>query len=470
MKKFLIINSNTEISPYPVAPLGLALVASSLKNHYQVKIFDAAFNSTTQLVELIKNFVPDYIGVGLRNIDNVTMRSCRWYLEKIKTEIINPVKENFKGPLILGGSGFSIAPKQVLEFYDADYGIIGEAEDKLPELLSYLENGDANFSINNVISKKKKSYTTEKIRSKQLIIPWSNIDTFINYYSYNTRGSYPIQTKRGCLHQCIYCSYPNIEGKKYRLREVVDIVDEIEEVSQRIHQVTFEFVDSVFNTPLEHAINICKEIIRRDLNVKLRTMGINPGDVTDELIGVMKNAGFSQIDCTPDSASEIMIKSYRKNFTKDKLIYCADIISKQNMPTMWFFMVGGPGETEGTILETFDFIDRYISPEDMVHITEGIRIIPDTQLYDIALKEGVISRNDSVIHPMFYVSPSIGKANLILLLEQEIAKRENVLNSIDTSPTTERLKQALDYRQQHLIDEPMFRTLLRLKKGNKKTE
>ncbi|MGM0408366.1 MAG: B12-binding domain-containing radical SAM protein, partial [Bacteroidota bacterium] len=385
MKKFLIINSNTEILPYPVAPLGVALVASSLKRHYHVKVFDAAFNDTTQLVELIKDFAPDYIGVGLRNIDNVTMRRCQWYLGKIKESIINPVKENFNGPLILGGTGFSIAPKQVLDFFDADYGIIGEAENKLPELLSYLEKGETKLSINNVITKSQKSYKDEKISSKQLVIPRSNIDTFINYHSYNTRGSYPIQTKRGCSHQCIYCSYPNIEGKKYRLREVVDIVDEIEDINQRIPRVTFEFVDSVFNTPLDHAINICKEIIPRNLNVKLRTMGINPGDVTDELISVMKKAGFSQIDCTPDSASEIMIKAYRKNFTKNKLIQCADIIRKHNMPTMWFFMVGGPGETEETILETFDFIDRYISPEDMVHITEGIRIIPNTQLYDIAL-------------------------------------------------------------------------------------
>ncbi len=178
----------------------------------------------------------------------------------------------------------------------------------------------------------------------------------------------------------------------------------------------------------------------------------------------MKKAGFAQIDCTPDSASEPMIKAYRKNFSKKKLIECALVIRKYDMPTMWFFMVGGPGETKETILETFDFIDRHISSEDMVHITEGIRIIPNTALYDIALKEEVISENDSVIQPMFYVSPSIGKENLTLLLEQEIAKRENVLNSIDTSPPPERLEQALDYRQKYTINEPMFRTLLRVKK------
>src|SRR6056297_1632621 len=182
----------------------------------------------------------------------------------------------------------------------------------------------------------------------------------------------------------------------------------------------------------------------------------------------MKKAGFAQIDCTPDSASEPMIKAYRKNFSKKKLIECALVIRKYDMPTMWFFMIGGPGETKETIFETFNFIDRYISPEDMVHITEGIRIIPDTQLYDIALKERVISRNDSVIHPMFYVSPSINKENLTLLLEQEIAKRNNVLNSIDTAPSPELIKIALAYQKENKTNEPMFRTMLRIKSSNPK--
>ena len=62
-------------------------------------------------------------------------------------------------------------------------------------------------------------------------------------------------------------------GKRYYAGN--DIVDEIEEVSERIPEVTFEFVDSVFNFPLKHAIDICKEIIRRDLKLKFRTMGIN---------------------------------------------------------------------------------------------------------------------------------------------------------------------------------------------------
>jgi radical SAM superfamily enzyme YgiQ (UPF0313 family) len=464
MKKVLLINSNLEIFPYPVAPLGISLVASSLQNKYEVKVFDFAHYSTDELVKFIANYKPDFIGIGLRNIDNVTMRSCKWYLEDINNAIIIPVKNNSNVPIIIGGSGFSIAPKQILEYFNVDYGIIGEAEEIFPQLLQRIENGEGISDLKNVISKNWKSLIKFEQHSKFLKIPHAKIDQFIDFEPYKKRGSYPIQTKRGCSHKCIYCSYPNIEGRKYRLRPVSDIVDEIENVHKRIPDIPFEFVDSTFNSPLKHALNICKEIIRRNLIIKLRTMGVNPGEVTEELISLMKQAGFKQIDCTPDSASELIIKNYRKNFNKNKLIQCAQIIQKHDMPTMWFFMLGGPGETEQTILETFDFIDSYIYEEDMVHITEGIRILPNTELYEIAIKEGIISEEMNVINPMFYVSPSIGKTTLTQLLEREVGKRNNVLNSIDTTPSPELMQAAIKYRLESNIEEPMFRSLLRVQK------
>ncbi|MEE4197424.1 MAG: radical SAM protein [Bacteroidales bacterium] len=466
MKKVLIINSNTETLPYPVAPLGVSLIASSLEEKYEVKVFDAALNTDKELVQLIRNFLPDFVGVGIRNIDNVTMRRCKWYLPGIKQWITDPVKRNFKGPLILGGSAFSIAPKQMLDYFDADYGIVGEAEYLMPVLLSGIENGRDIFP-EKIITKKQHFFPNPTHRNPKLKIPPANIDHFIDYNQYNLRGSYPVQTKRGCAFHCIYCSYPQIEGTRFRLRNIVDIVDEIEEVNQRIPKVTFEFVDSIFNAPCKHAENICKEIIKRGLNVQLRTMGVNPGTVTDELIGLMKEAGFKQIDCTPDSAAEKMLRVYRKNFGKEHLMTCARIIRKYNMPTMWFFMLGGPGETEETILETFDFIDEHISKEDMVHITEGIRIIPNTALYDIALHQGVISKKDSVIEPMFYVNPELGKEKLTKILEREITKRNNVLNSIDTAPSPALMQAAIQYRMENNVQEPMFRTLLRIQNSLK---
>jgi radical SAM superfamily enzyme YgiQ (UPF0313 family) len=464
MKKVLLINSNTEILPYPVAPLGISLIAASIKPAYNVKVYDAAFGAPDELIHVLNAFSPDYVGVGLRNIDNVTMRKSNWYLSDIRDKIIKPIKENTCVPIIIGGSGFSIAPLEVFRFFDVDYGIYGEGEGLFPELLKRLDKNQSKINLDGVISKHDISVKGRTYQKGNLIIPRADIDSFINFDLYKQRGNYPIQTKRGCTHKCIYCSYPKIEGVKYRLRPVYDIVDEIEEVHNRIPDTSFEFVDSTFNSPLKHAINICKEIIKRNLKLRLRTMGVNPGEVTEELIILMKQAGFSQIDCTPDSAAKKMIKVYKKNFSKNKLIQCAEIIRKQNMPTMWFFMIGAPGETEETILETFDFIDKHIFEEDMVHITEGIRIIPETELYQIALTDQVITKQQSTIEPMYYVDPKLGRDKLNEILEREIAKRPNVMNSINTAPSKELMQAAIRYRQQNQVEEPMFRTLLRVEK------
>jgi len=464
MKKVLLINSNIEILPYPVAPLGIAMVATSLKDEFNVGVFDFAFNSTESLLKHTKEFNPDFIGIGLRNIDNVTMRKAKWYIEEIRKQIVEPLQQNFTIPIIIGGSGFSIAANELLEYFNLKFGIVGEGETTFKEFLKRYFSGLDYSELENLITKNKKQVGVFNPIRGELTVPRANLDLLIDYNPYAQRSSYPVQTKRGCTFNCIYCSYPNIEGKYYRLRPVKDIVDEIQEVQQRIPGVTFEIVDSTFNSPLKHALAFCDEIISRGLTVKLRTMGVNPGNVTDELIQKMKLAGFSQIDCTPETGSDQLLKRLRKNFNLKKLIKSAELIQKYDMPTMWFFMFGLPGETEETINETFHFIDNHISKTDMVHVTEGIRIIPNTELYEIAVKEGVLSGNENMINPVFYVSPTIGKTKLTEILEYKVNQRSNVVNSINSSPDPELLKLAINYRRENKIDEPMFRTLLRLTK------
>ena len=456
-----------EIMPYPVAPLGLSLVASSIKGKYDVHVFDFAFENKDSLEREIGNINPDYIGISVRNIDNVTMGDYRYYLTDICEQIINPIKQISKSPIIVGGSGFSIAPEEVLNIFDVDYGVVGEGEESFLRLLDVLDNGSQPNNLANILVKDRTGFIKELNTEKDLQLPFSEFDSFINSDNYLKRGSYPLQAKRGCIYKCIYCSYPAIEGDTYRLRSPKEIVDEIESVCKRLPKITFEFVDSTFNSPLDHAIAICDEIIARDLNIKIRTMGINPGFVNEELITKMKKAGFTQIDCTPESASPTVIKNLKKNFTINKLNECARLIKEYDMPTMWFFMFGAPGETKQTVKETFDFIDKHIQGNDMVHITEGIRIFRDTELFEIAIKENIIRSDISVQEKAFYVSPTIDKDELHNILIDEIAKRPNVIHSDKSTPDKKLLKQAVALREKEGLDEPMFRSLLKIQTLNK---
>ncbi len=466
MKKVLLIATNTEKKPYPVPPIGLSIVAQSIENKFEVSVYDAMFDEGKSLKEIITSFKPDYIGCSIRNIDSMSVEAPDFFLESIRETIINPIKKITKVPVILGGSGFSISPVEILDYFGLDYGISGEGEETFATLLDHLEHKTDISNINGIIIRNSGVNDNRQKSNSDFPVKkyFSGIERFIDFNPYRERGAYSVQSKRGCAHDCIYCTYPLIEGKKFRIREPKEIVDEIQQVSEKLGDIIFEFVDSTFNDPAGHAEAICTEIIKRRLKIRIRTMGINPANTSDKLFKLMAEAGFVQIDSTPDSASPAMLKNLGKNFSLSQLQQTAIQIRRINLPTMWFFVFGGPGETHKTIDETFNFINDYISPDDMVYLTTSLRIYPGTKLHKIALKENIIGNHQSLLKPVFYTNSSFTAEELHDYLQKKTGRTHNLLFSSEARPSPEMLEEAIQTRKEQYLTEPMFRTLLRIRK------
>jgi radical SAM superfamily enzyme YgiQ (UPF0313 family) len=463
VKRGLLINSNTEKMPYPVPPLGLCLLAGVIEKDYLVHIYDGVFDEGRGLAAKIDAFGPDYIGLSIRNIDDMDLFNPTAYLDIIEERFVKTIRARSSAPLILGGSGFSIFPGQIMKRFDADYGVFGEAEEVFPLLLQELDRGHA-VDLPGVLRREgNRPAPPAGYYDFSRALP-SDIDRRVDFGPYRARGAYSVQTKRGCAHRCVYCTYGHIEGGRFRTRSAVSVADEIEAAHRRLGQVTFEFVDSTFNDPPGHAEAICREIVRRKLPLRLRTMGINPANVTRELFDLMLAAGFAQIDSTPDTASPAMLVHFQKNFTLDQLVNTAAIIREYNMPTMWFFIFGGPGETEATIAETFSFIDTWVGPLDMAHMTMGLRVYPHTPLYDIALREGVIRGDDDLVAPCFYVSGHLSREGLVSRIAEAARLRPNCIPVTESTPPPEMMRQAMELRARENLDEPMFRTLLKIRR------
>ena len=467
MKKILLVNTNTEQAPYPVPPVGLCMLASRLEGKYEMQIYDGVFPGGTNLVDTVQRFKPDYIGFSIRNIDDVVADRQVFYVNAIIRDFIEPVKKATSIPVILGGSGFSIFPEELMKLAKADYGIIGEGIEVFPELVDELEKGNDPSYIPNVLTANSVKGPKKSIKLKHHE-PWngfSKIDKWVDFSPYRKRSAYPIQTKRGCSHGCVYCTYPLIEGKDFITRKASEIADEICEAKERLGDVTFEFVDSTFNDPEYHAENICSEIIKRKLKVRLRTMGINPMHTSEKLFELMIEAGFAQIDATPDTASEIMLKNMGKGFNLKEVKKMATLIRKFELPTMWFFLFGGPGEDMNTFQETIDFIDQYVSTDDLVYMTAGLRIYPGTPLYTIALKEKRFSKGESLLYPpYFYYSEKLNKESLDGLIRKAELQRPNCIPALETHPPAAMIAEAMEQRIAGNLTEPMFRTLLRIRK------
>lgn len=242
---------------------------------------------------------------------------------------------------------------------------------------------------------------------------------------------YPIQTKRGCPKKCTYCTYYRIEGTRGRLKPPEEVAEEAEYAVKRYRPPSIEFVDSAFNIPKEHGIEICQALASKNLKVDYEVSSINCGDVSQELFVSMKKAGFSSVVLTPDSASEPVLKGLRKGFGVKDVLYCAEIVRKTNIATLWSFLMGGPGETEDTVKETFHFIKTGLSKKSVAFIVVGVRIYPGTEMVYQAVKQGVIKENDNLLQSQFYFSPALGKQGLIKLVKEQARGVSNLITIFD---------------------------------------
>ena len=135
--RVLLINLNHYDQPYPVYPLGLAYVDGALRAAgYTTRIWDVHCPSQS-MTECATEFRPDFVGLSMRNIDNVQAHNPRSFTQEVLS-YVRQLRAVTTAPLILGGCGFSIFPKEIFELTGVDYGIQGEGERTLVRLLAAL--------------------------------------------------------------------------------------------------------------------------------------------------------------------------------------------------------------------------------------------------------------------------------------------------------------------------------------------
>jgi radical SAM superfamily enzyme YgiQ (UPF0313 family) len=411
--RVLLINSNLKDDLLAAPPIGLCYVASAAEEAgHEVRVLDLCFKRRIReaLERAVRGFSPQIIGVSLRNLDNANMLRPVVYLPSA-LKIVRMIRELTAVPLVLGGSGASLDPQGVLELLHGDYIIVSDGEQSFVKLLEALSRDECPADIPGVGMQHQGEF---HLTPPQLTcFPWGNLrlGKWLDLSPYEKLGSsYSVQTKRGCRMRCIYCTYNQVlEGKRLRLRSPREVVDEIEEALYQFNPETFEFVDSVFNDPVEHCREILEEIVRRPWKAQFTTMGVSPRDLDAELLQLMERAGFVSFMISPESASETMLTNYQKGFGIEDLHRAAKAISRFSFPVFWCFLVGGPGETADTLQETLDFIGQYLvrrhGPHtNLAHIFLGVRLYPGTDLWHTALEEGFIPDQCNALEPLWYLS------------------------------------------------------------------
>jgi radical SAM superfamily enzyme YgiQ (UPF0313 family) len=411
--RVLLINSNLKDDILAAPPIGLCYVASAAEAAgHEVKVLDLCFKRriNQELEKAINGFSPQVIGVSLRNLDNANMLRPVSYLPS-ELQIVQEIRKLTAAPLVLGGSGASLDPQGVLEFLQGDYLIVSEGEKAFVDLLEALNRGESPADIPGVGMWRQGKFHATPPQLTSFSSGNPHLARWVDLTPYEKVGvSYTVQTKRGCRMRCIYCTYNQVlEGNHLRLRSPSEVVDEIEEAFYQFNPEAFEFVDSVFNDPVDHCREILEEIIRRPWKARFTTMGVSPKNLDSQFLQLMQRAGFTSFMISPESASETMLTNYQKGFDLGDVRRAAEAINQFSFPVLWYFLVGGPGETTHTLRETIEFIEQHLvrkqgPPYNLANIFLGVRIYPGTKLWQIALEEGLIHDRCNPLRPLWYLS------------------------------------------------------------------
>ena len=395
--KVLLVSPNIESLPDPVFPLGLSCIAAALReNKLPFQILDLCFarDYEDEIGKSLTTFGPDVVGLSLRNVDNVSYPNYISYLSFYQ-KVVQTIRAHSSASIVLGGSGFSLLPQPLMDFLQADFGIVGEGESAFVRLLTQIQQ-------KRPLQGRIIDGYREAAGNLDALSP-PDRSGFDNEAYFQWGGMGNIQTKRGCPFRCVYCTYPIIEGKTVRLKSPDLVCDEIEDMLNAGIDNLF-FVDNAFNYPVHHAEEICGEIIRRTLPVKWSCYA-NPGFITEALVERMIVAGCTGVEFGTDAANEKMLKKMGKDFTVDDLKSASSICRKADMPFCHSVLFGGPGETMETVQQTLDTINE-MSPTAAIAML-GIRIFSRTRLAATARKEGIISPDEDFLKPVFYLSPAI---------------------------------------------------------------
>jgi radical SAM superfamily enzyme YgiQ (UPF0313 family) len=412
--KVLLIQSYTMVDEPPIFPLGLCYIAATLTEH-EVNILDMnveeeAFDTTKKRID---DFKPDVIGISIRNMKIAkpgSHFSCFESQEKIIKLIHRHVPDI---PLIVGGSAFSLYAEELMNrLPEIDVGVFGEGEVTFSELLENLSNPGR---VKGIFFRKNGRLTFTGKRE------WTQFDgvpsprrDLVNIQKYTVDPtSIGVQTKRGCILQCIHCSDIYLMGKQLRLRPPEKVVDEIESLVLNWNIKEIMFADQVFNIPLNHALDICREIKKRKLPIRW-TAWFNEKFITDEFLTLAKEAGCTMVSFSPDSVSDDVLISFKKNITAKDLERAYLTAKRFQLPVSFNFMINGPGESIASIIKLGLFLIRAKYRLKGLLKLHGlfvvpIRIYPHTGLHKLAIKEGIVDKNDDLLEARFYNPPTLSK-------------------------------------------------------------
>lgn len=366
--------------------LGLGYIAAALKAvGHHVVLLDASLNPPS-LLQTVTDHQPALVGVTATSF---TMAEAIGVARKVKEALPST-------RIVIGGPHVAIAGSSVLEQNaDFDFAVVGEGEAAMIELAEAVADGrgpESFSSILGLIFRKDGNVICNERRpwNEQLDqLPFPGFDAA----SFSQYTQYPLITSRGCPFNCVYCASALVWGRQWRQRQPQSVVDEMEHALETYTwpDATFCITDDTFNLDPERSKDICREIIRRNIQVRFYVQGLRADRVDSELASLLRQAGCLTVAIGIESANRRVLRDMHKGTNLEALTRGIRFLRDADLTVLGQFMIGNPGDTLETIIETIEFARR--SKLDQVNFYLALPY-PATELWQYVEKNGRFLKHD----------------------------------------------------------------------------
>jgi anaerobic magnesium-protoporphyrin IX monomethyl ester cyclase len=296
-----------------------------------------------------------------------------------------------------GPHALMLAPQFLEKNEQVNFIFRGEYEMILHELVEKLEQAGDPAEIKGVVYRSSDGKVHDNGPRPLLkdidSLPWPARHLFpMKLYNDRPGGipapSLQMWASRGCPYQCVFCVWPQIMygGSRYRARNPVDVVDELEYCLGKWPFKSFYFDDDTFNVGKERIIKLSREIKSRGIVQPWSVMA--RADLVDrEVLQEMKEAGLVSLKYGMESGVQELIDASGKNLRIEQVEEAVRISKELGIEVHLTFTFGLPGETKETIYRT---IQKAIELDPFSVQFSIATPFPGTAYYADLLKKGHI--------------------------------------------------------------------------------
>jgi radical SAM superfamily enzyme YgiQ (UPF0313 family) len=350
----------------------LVLAALAREKGYAVHVIDAKRAGTTNedAARRIVALQPDYVGLSCTTI-SVTNGS----------RVAKAVKAALPGcTTIVGGAHVSAIPERTLAQFDAfDYGIVGEGESSLFDLLARLEDGRDVRDVaglayrdaerNGAIRANPRAAYVEDLDA--LPMPaWDLVPNFPHAFApsmFNYRRS-PVGTlitQRGCPFSCTFCDR-STSGKRGRWHSVEYVVAMLRQMADYgVKHILF--YDDLFTVNKARVRQLCEAMLDHHLDFTW-SCNSHPNLLDPDTMALMRRAGCWQIAYGIESGSQRVLNHVKHEVKIDRLLNTLRMTRAAGLKIKGLMMCAHPTETVESLEETLQFLRT--APLDLMQLTK----------------------------------------------------------------------------------------------------